>query len=95
MRTITLRLAPCLVPAADGTLAFTYRTTCLDAVSTLFGEPTTAVFGPPGQLANLHTLSVHVLESSSYNDAHWWCHVLRKRLGPVPTAITVSVDYCE
>lgn len=95
MRTITLRLAPCLVPDADGTLAFTYRTTRLDAISTLLGEPTTAIFGPSGRLANLHTLSVHVLESSSYNDAHWWCHVLRKRLGPVPRVITVSVDYCE
>ncbi|KAI0634375.1 hypothetical protein C8Q77DRAFT_1157201 [Trametes polyzona] len=95
MRSITLRLAPCMLETEDGLYSFTYRSSRLDAIDALFGRIDEDVLSSKGRLRDLQTISLHVYENSTYYDAHWWCHVLRTRLGTIPKQIDVYVDYYD
>ncbi|PIL32576.1 hypothetical protein GSI_05279 [Ganoderma sinense ZZ0214-1] len=102
MTTITLRLAPFLVPLADGSWQFTYRSTRMEAIRLMFGSATQELL-TTWPLETLKVLYIHIQESPS--DIHiqeypstddtvagWWRQTISDQLGHVPCAITVYVD---
>ncbi len=94
MTTITLRLAPFLVPLTDGSWQFTYRSTRLEAIHLMFGSATRELL-TSWPLETLKVLYIHIQDSSSAHNASWWRQAISDQLGRVPCDITVYVDHCE